>query len=161
MVKAQVHSSKHYIQVSLATVLAGASLNTKFANAVAIQDVNLDSEVREGSTIKAVYIEMWVRGGETSPGSSLLSFYKGTSGSSMTFAEQISLNSYNEKKNVFYHTQGLTNDANADAIAFIRQWFKVPKGKQRMGLGDSLNLSISAQALDNIVCGFMTYKEYY
>ncbi len=79
----------------------------------------------------------------------------------MTFAEQTALHSYNQKNLVFYHTQGITNDQDADATPFLRQWFKIPKGKQRMALGDNLLVSVSVQALDNIICGFATYKEYY
>ncbi len=119
------------------------------------------NEVEVGATIKAVFVEMWVRAGDTAGGSTLISLYKMPGdGSPMTFADQVNLHDYSNKKNVLYHTQGITNDQDADATPFIRQWFKIPKGKQRFGLGDALRLSISAQALDNIICGFMTYKEY-
>ncbi len=158
--RAPIVAVKHYVQVSLATVLSGAALDTVIAKAVEVKAAGNASDVLNGSVIKAVFIEMWVRAGDTSPGSTLVTFYKGTANQGMAFSEQIALHTYNEKKNVFYHTQGLTNDQDADAIPFIRQWFKIPKGKQRMGLGDTLRLSIAAQALDNIVCGFMTYKEY-
>ncbi len=158
--KAPIASVKHYIQVSLATVLAGAILNTSIAAGTALLGINQPFEVKEGSVVKAVYVEMWVRAGDTVPGSTLLTLYKTTEFQTMTFAESVALHTYNNKKNILYHTQGLTNDQDADAIPFIRQWFKIPKGKQRFGLGDQLTLAISAQAIDNIVCGFMTYKEY-
>ncbi len=92
-----------------------------------------------------------------------MTFYKKPGdGSAMTFAEHVDLHNYTNKKNIFYHTQGLFNDNDADAIAFIRGWFKVPKGKQRMGLNDSMHLLITAQApVDASICGFATYKEYY
>ncbi len=157
--RAMIHSKKHYVQKSLSTVLAGQANDTIIAFAKELADAK--DEVLVGNSIKAVFVEMWVRAGDTSPGSSLLTLYKMPGdGSVMTFADQIDLHAYNNKKNILYHTQGLTNDQDADAIPFIRQWFKIPKSKQRMGLGDALRLSISAQALDNIVCGFMTYKEY-
>ncbi len=160
MVRAQVHSQKHYVQVSLATVLAGANLVTTIALGVKQQDKDLSSEVTDGSSIKAVYVEMWVRTGDTAPGTSLITLCKASQAGTMTFAEQIALHNYDNKKNIFYHTQGLINDQDADATPFMRGWFKIPKSKQRFGFGDRLFLSISAQALDNIVCGFMTYKEY-
>ncbi len=159
--RAPVTSVKHYVQESLATVLSGAGKNIPIAFAVPVADTNLATEVREGSVIKAVYIEMWIRAGDTAPGSTLVSFVKQTDSQSMTFADSVNLNGYTNKKNIFYHTQGLTNDQDADAISFVRGWFKVPKGKQRMGAGDKLSLMISAQAIDNIICGFMTYKEYF
>ncbi len=158
--RAPIHSNKHYVQTTLSTVLAGAALDITIATAEQAVDRTVATEIAVGAVIKAVYIEMWIRAGDTSPGSTLVTFYKGTAGQGLAFAEQAALHGYNQKKDVFYHTQGLTNDQDADAIPFIRQWFKIPKSKQRFGLGDTLRLSIAAQALDNIVCGFMTYKEY-
>ncbi len=158
--RAPIHSVKHYVQVSLATVLAGANNAIVIATAVPIQDVNSANEVTEGSLIKAVFVEMWVRAGDTAGGSSLLTLVKVPDAQALTFADVIALNDYRNKKNILYHTQGITNDQDADAIPFIRQWFKIPKSKQRFGLGDQLVLSVAAQALDNIICGFMTYKEY-
>jgi len=157
-----INSNKHYVQVSLATILAGVRLNTFIANAVDAPLANSAGEVRQGAVIKAVYVEMWVRTNDTSPGTALLSIVK-TSGNAVapTFVEHIALHTYAGKKNVLYHTQGLTNDQDADAIPFLRAWVKIPKSKQRFGLGDSLVLTISAQALDQNICGFMTYKEYF
>ncbi len=158
--RAPIQSIKKYIQVSLATVVAGANLNTVIAAAVDIVTAT-NNHVITGSIIKAVYVEMWVRAGDTAPGSSLLTILKiPGNGSLPTFAEMVALNDYDNKKNILYHTQGLTNDQDADAIPFIRGWFKIPKSKQRFGLNDKLVLSVSAQAIDNIVCGFITYKSY-
>ncbi len=105
---------------------------------------------------------MWVRTQSTSPGSALLTLYKRGSGTTaMTTTESAALGDYDNKKNILYHTQGLTNDQDADAIPFVRQWFKIPKGKQRQGLGDKFSLAIHAQgALDLTICGFATFKEY-
>ncbi len=157
--RAIIHSRKHYVQVSLATVLSGAVLDTIIAFPKEVADDA--NEVEVGATIKAVYVEMWVRAGDTAPGSVTLDLYKTSSGAvGMSAVEAAALHDYANKKNILYHTQGLSNDQDADAIPFIRQWFKIPKGKQRMGLGDTLRLNIFAQAIDAIVCGFITYKEY-
>ncbi len=159
--RAPIHSNKHYVQRSLSSVLAGAIDNEILAVAVDNPASGNAIQVATGSVIKAVYIELWVRGSETSPGTVLVSIIKVPgAGGVPTFAQHIALHSYNNKKNVLYHTQGLTNDANADAIPFIRMWVKIPKSKQRFGLDDILTLAISAQALDNVSCGFATYKEY-
>ncbi len=140
---------------------AGTISNTVVAQAVDSPGAGNATHVETGSIIKAVYVEMWFRGGEASPGSVLASFIKiPGAGGVPTFAQAIALHSYNNKKNVFYHTQGLTNDSSADAIPFIRQWIKIPKSKQRFGLDDILTLAVSAQALDTNICGFFTYKEY-
>ncbi len=151
---------KHYVQVSLATVLSGAALATRVCFGVVPNAVDQEFEVAEGAVVKAIYFEMWVRAGDTSPGSTLISIIKTKDNQTPTFTDVTALHDYTNKANVFYHTQGLTNDQDADAIPFIRQWIKIPKGKQRMAFGDSWWIVIAAQALDNIVCGFATYKSY-
>jgi len=162
MVRPSVHSSKHYVQVSLASILGGAGLDTGIAKAVDAPLANSANECRVGSTIKAVYLEFWLRGSELSPGSILATFYKSTGDNTMSITEQASLHTYGQKNLVFYHTQGLTNDTDANAIAFVRGWFKVPKSKQRMALGDNLRFLIFSQgAIDQVVCGFALYKEYW
>ncbi len=130
------------------------------AHAVERTLANTALEVAEGAIVKAVFIEMWVRSGTAVEGAVLLTFSKNPDLGTPAFADTIALDAWTNKKNVFYHTQGLTNDENADAIPFIRQWFKIPKGKQRMGLGDRLILTTTAQAIDADICGFATYKEY-
>ncbi len=156
--RAPIHSVKHYVQKSLSTVLAGAIDNIILVQA---NDGTDPEDIAEGAIVKAVFVELWVRAGDTAPGSTLVTLLKNPGGALVpTFSEMTSLNAYDNKKNVLYHTQGLTNDQDADAIPFVRQWFKIPKGKQRFGKDDELILSVSAQALDNIICGFATYKEY-
>ncbi len=158
--RSPIHSKKHYVQVSLQTVLAGARLNTTLIDAQEITATDPD-EVEEGAIVKAIFIEMWARTGDTAAGSVLMSLIKLPGGVGFpTFVQLIALHDYDNKKNILYHTQGNSNDQDSTATAFIRQWFKIPKGKQRFGLGDKLILSVSAQALDQIICGFCTYKEY-
>ncbi len=154
-----IQSTKHYVQVSLTQVTGGTAVATRLINATDTRSGD-DDNVIAGATIKAVFIEMWVRAGDIAPGSTLVTLVKTPSTTQPTFVDMTNLHDYDNKKNVFYHTQGLTNDQNADAIPFVRQWFKIPKGKQRFGLGDRLYIVVSAQALDNIICGFATYKEY-
>ncbi len=157
--RAPITSIKHYVQKSLTTVTAAASERFIIVNALETQSGDPD-DVIQGAVVKAVFIEMWIRSQETSPGAVLATLVKLPDGQVPVFADMTALHDYKNKKNVLYHTQGLTNDSNADAIPFIRQWFKIPKGKQRFGLGDKLELVISAQALDANICGFATYKEY-
>ncbi len=157
--RAVIHSEKHYIQKSLTTVTAGAAEAIQLVKALDVPS-SLAEQIKTGSSIKAVFVEMWVRTGDTAPGTVLVTLVKTTDDGVPTFADMIALHGYANKKNVLYHTQGLSNDQDADAIPFVRQWFKIPKGKQRFGLGDRLYLVVSAQALDQHICGFATYKEY-
>ncbi len=159
--KAPIQAVKHYVQQSLATVTGGTLNNFVLADALARDAAQTSVSVIEGSVIKAIYIEMWIRSSEVSPGTVLATFVKVPDRAIPTFVDMTALHDYTNKKNVFYHTQGLTNDADANGIAFVRGWFKIPKGKQRMGLGDRLILCIASQAaIDNVICGFATYKEY-
>ncbi len=159
--RAPVTSVKHYVQKSLTTVASGTIDSFTVVHAVTTA-ANTDSdEVQEGSVVKAVYVEMWARSGTATEGAVLISLYKKPGiGTAMSFADHIALFDYDNKKNILYHTQGLTNSTDVAATPFIRQWFKIPKGKQRMGLNDSIILAVSAQVLSVDICGFAVYKEY-
>ncbi len=156
-----INTRKHYVQWTITPVAVGTTVTENIVISVDLQDVNTPSEVREGAVVKAVYIEIWVIGqSDAASGNVLVSLYKKIGGATdMSQSEHVALDSYDNKKNVLYHTQGITNDGVANATPFIRQWFKIPKGKQRMGLGDQIKLAVSTQAEAVNYCGFATYKE--
>ncbi len=159
--RAPIHSNKHYVQTSLSTILAGAVDVITIANAVVPADVNTVSEVVEGALVKAVFIEEWLRAGDAAAGSFITIVEKVEGGQgNPSAAEMAALGSYSNKKNILYTSMGTLNDQDSLATPVLRQWLKIPKGKQRMGLGDRLRLVTFAQSLDIIRCGFMTYKEY-
>jgi len=159
MVRPVIHSIKHYVQNSLSTVTAGGVDTVAFATAV--ETPSAVQHVKEGSIIKAVYIEQWVRAGSTTGSSGQAIIYKKSSdASNPTTTEIAALGDWDNKKNILYTTMGLFNDQDADAIAVYKGWLRIPKGKQRFGLGDTLNFSIFAPSIDLHLCGFATYKEY-
>ncbi len=155
----RVVTQKHYVQWTITPVSVGTTVIESIAQGVTAPTGA--THVKEGAIVSAVYVEIWVIGqSDSASGNVLVSFYKKTGGdTSMTQAEHVALFDYDNKKNVFYHTQGITNDGVANAIPFIRQWFKIPKGKQRMGLNDHLQLAVSTQAEAVNYCGFALYKE--
>ncbi len=157
-----INSTKHIVQNSLATITGAAKLDLTIASAINVTGVNLVNEVREGSVLKAVFVEEWLRTSDTAPGSFVACLYK-TSGGAANFgtANMAALGLADNKKNILYMTQGLVNDQDADATPIMRGWFKIPKSKQRFGLGDELVLTVFAQTLDLQICGFQTYKEYF
>ncbi len=158
--KPPINSKKHYVQTSQADITAGALLATTLITALPIADVNTVQEVQEGAIIKAVYIEWWLRG-TTNQGSSVFIICKLPAGANdITTTEIAALGNWDNKKNVLYCCQGLTTDSNTHPIAGYKGWLKIPKGKQRFGLGDKLKIFSFAQNLDLTVCGFATYKEY-
>jgi len=156
--KPVIHTEKHIIQLTPTNVGLGAIDNQTMASAVAAPTGA--TEVREGSSIKSVFIEMWITSDDGAAGSTVVTLEKRTGGSpAMLYAQSIALNSYANKKNVLYTTQGLTPPNIQSGILFLRGWHKIPKGKQRFGLSDILILNISGISNGATFCGFWTYKE--
>ncbi len=162
MVRPMVHSTKHYVQFSRGQVTTSSVGVLDIALAVESTVANLVDEVQEGSTIKAIYIELWLidNGNDGSQVTALVKLPANVA--TVTYANMNALGTYTNKRNVWYVTQGLTpNDGVAQPVAVMRQFFKVPKSKQRMALGDSIRLVIANNSLQDLnFCGFATYKEY-
>jgi len=78
----------------------------------------------------------------------------------MTFAEAINPMIYPNKKNIFFASQGVIGDLTTQAIPVHRGWVKIPKGKQRFGLGDRFAMTVAATGAEIEFCGMSTYKEY-
>ncbi len=161
MVRPMVHSKKHYFQTTLSTVTNGAITNQIIAHAK--ESPTAVNEVVEGSSIKAVYVEYWLIQGTSSIGSFTAGLYKNPGGqNAMVTADAAALGDYDNKKNILYVTQGLSPANTTMQLPVSRGWFKIPKGKQRMGLGDKIHFFIrNNNGADDInFCGFATYKEY-
>ncbi len=157
-----INSNKHYVQTTLSTLTPATGVaNIILAQALDVPVAGNATHVRTGSIIKAVFVEHWIRTGDTAPGAVQATLLKiPGAGVVPIVADMAALHAYNNKKNVFYVTQGLTNDQDADATPFIRQWYKIPKSKQRFGLDDLLVLNLRTIVLDQIHCGVAVYKEY-
>ncbi len=160
--RSPIHSTKHYVQMSLSTVASGTVVDTTLINGVAVTDKNTVSEVEEGATVKALFVELWVIGSVTDQFFTIIlaKYPSNTLGASIS--DMAALGDWDNKKNILYTTQGLaSNDGIAGPIAVIRQWFKIPKGKQRMGLNDRFRLQVASRGSAIITfCGFATFKEY-
>ncbi len=141
--------------------MAGTVKLFQLVEAVAVQNVTASRHVVQGASVKAIYIEMWILAGGQQPGSITMTVEKLPAGATApNFTDMATLNSYKNKKNIFYTTQGVTGDANSNPIPFLRQWIKIPKGKQRMGLGDLIIATLSANVEDATHCGLIIYKSY-
>jgi len=162
VVRPVVHSVKHYVQYPFSDIGFGTKEGIVLVNVLERSAVNLANEVAEGSIIKAIFIEIWLQNA-ANDGEFILTITKDPEGGNgPTFAEQASLFTYTNKKNVLYTTQGLTsNDGVSGSVPVLRQFLKIPKSKQRFGLGDRLNMVISNVSSNDLHrCGFSTYKEY-
>lgn len=156
-----IHSTKHYVQMSRSEVATVSLVQNDLILSVESTQANLVDEVSEGAVIKAVYIELWILD-SANDGSFVISLEKTPGGAGgQTFALSNSLGVYANKRNLLYVTQGLSpNNGVGNPVPIIRQWFKIPKGKQRFGLQEKLKLNITNNGLNDLeFCGFATYKE--
>ncbi len=157
-----VHSVKHIVQYPITQITTGTVQNIDLVLAVESTIANLATEVAEGTLVKAVFVELWLQN-QGNLGEQIVILEKvPILGTGATFAQMGNLFSYQNKKNIFFTHQGLTsNDGVSGPQVLVRQWIKIPKGKQRMGLGDSIKLSIAnVSANDLNRCGMSIYKEY-
>ncbi len=160
--KAPIHSRKHIVQLSLFNVTTGVTVAKRVIDAVAIQDVTVNTEVSEGAIVKAIFVELWTLN-SANDGFEITVFSKtndNTDGPSHT--EMLLLDSYPQKKNILHIHEGLSaNDGVGNPINVYRGWIKIPKGKQRFGLGDRFVISVANPGPNTMdVCGMVIYKEY-
>jgi len=159
-----IQSKKHIFQISLSNIAQGLIVNTEFLNAIEGAPSE-PTHVKEGATVKACYIELWVLSESASAVGSYTVVVQKNPGNAfaITTAQMAALHDYKNKKNILFTAQGLLNPDVAGATPVMRGWYKIPKGKQRMGLGDALEIIIrnnNASAVDLDFCGLVIYKEY-
>ncbi len=154
----RVNTQKHIVQQSTFVVASGAISNRTISNAVAAPTGS--NQVREGAIISAVYCEMWLTSDDATQGSSIVTLEKLPAGATaMAAGQSASLDTYTNKKNIFHTQMGLTPPNVQHPMAAVKGWFKIPKGKQRQGLGDVMYLNVHGQSNGLQACGFFLYKE--
>ena len=160
--QAPINSIKHYVQAENANQGSGTRRLISVVDAVSVPTSN-PGEVHQGAIVKAVFLEYWIHSnaGNNMDVKFQMVLEKAPSGvGGISFTDMNNLHVYTNKKNILFYSQGVLGDDTTSAIPVVRQWFKIPKGKQRFGLGDELIVSISATVNDINICGFATYKEY-
>ncbi len=162
--KAPIKSKKHINQIALSTVGQGLVGTEVLLDSVEGTSTT-PAQVEEGAIVKACYVELWL-GTESATvvNSYTVILYKAPSAiAGATTAEMAALHDYKNKKNILFTGQGLLPIEDGGVIPVLKQWYPIPKGKQRFGLGDRLLLTIrnnSAAAIDYVFCGVAIYKEY-
>ncbi len=156
-----IKSTKHYNQFSLFAVTGGAITTLSPVSAVNVVDKNVASEVEEGAIIKAVWLDFWLTGDDAVQGSAVVVVEKVTGvATAITTTQAADLTAYPNKKNVLFAFQGLVPPNTQYPMNPLHGWYKIPKSKQRFGLGDKLSLSFYGQGDGLQVCGIAVYKEY-
>ncbi len=150
------------VQFSLFAVASGAVTNLEILFAKADPAAATASNVREGAKISAVYVEMWLTSDDTANGTAIVTLMKVPGGvSSMSAANSAALNAYTNKKNILHTFMGLVPPNIQHPMGAIKGWIKIPKGKQRFGISDRLELNVHGQSNGLAGCGFAIFKEQY
>ncbi len=162
--KSPIHSRKHIVQMSQSQVMQSQVVTTNLINSIEGTHTSPD-HVSEGAVVKACYVELWVGiDAGTAIGSYTAILYKDPgSSNTATAANMAALYDYTNKKNILFTAQGLLAPETGGVIPVMRDWYKIPKGKQRFGLQDKLRVAVrnnNAAATDIHFCGLSIYKEY-
>ncbi len=159
-----IQSKKHIVQITQSTV-AQAIVNNELVIEAIEGAPSVPSHVAEGATVKAVYFELWLgQASSTIVGSYTLVVYKNPGGNANAVtADLAALHDWDNKKNILFTSQALAAPTDGGLTPVIKGWIKIPKGKQRFGLKDRLQLSIRNNTVTDVdinYCGFAIYKEY-
>ncbi len=162
---APIQSTKHYVPTTRTTIASASIINLIIAHAAVAPASAATTDVLEGSVVKAVFMELWLgcRGIAEATTQFVVVLEKlPTSAVAMTAAQILNLGAYPNKKNILYTTQGVISRMGdgGGTIPVLRQFFMIPKGKQRMGLDDRVVLNIASVGETVNRCGIATYKEY-
>ncbi len=162
--KTIIQSKKHILQISQSAITQGAVLITNVASAIEGAPTT-PTTISEGAIVKAVWVEMWLNNDSaTLVGSFTAGFYKNPGDANpINATTAAALHDWSNKKNLFYTTQGLAPATDSALMLLYKGWIKIPKGKQRMGLGDKLQFFVrnnNATAVDIDICGLFIFKEY-
>ncbi len=160
---APINSIKHYVQHTRVTNNSGAILINDIAKGVVAPAVSTTFDVIQGAIVKAIYVERWVMASQatTDPITYVYVIMKLPNDVIAPTAAQLNnLMAYTNKSNILFTAMAIVGEAATNnAVPIHRGWIMIPKGKQRMALGDRIITAITS--LDNLsVCGFETYKEY-
>ncbi len=161
---APINSIKHFVPQTDFAVATGTANNLTVVDAVVAPATGATYEVQEGAVVKAVWIELWLitDGSAGTHGTFTVTVEKAPGNLQPTFTNMLNLMSYLNKKNILYTTQGiLSSDNVAQAVPILRQWIKIPKGKQRFGFQDRLLVNVANSGGTGMaICGMFIYKEY-
>ncbi len=159
-----IHSKKHILQMSQFTI-AQAAVDTQVVVLAQEAVSTTPSAVEVGAVVKAVYIEYWLgNASATVVGSYTTIVMKNPGGNAVASATTLAaLHDYDNKKNILFTSQALVPPTDGGQVQVIKHWIKIPKGKQRFGLGDRIDVvtrNNNSTAVDINGCGFALFKEY-
>ncbi len=159
-----VVTTKHYVDQTNVALASGAIAVVSLIDGVARSTERTSTNmVDEGAVIKAIYIEWWLNGSGASGATTQFDFivYKLPGvGTNPTAADLLNKQAWDNKKNILFTSHGNLGGVGNSSIPIIRQWLMIPKGKQRFGLNDRLQIALTTTGEAFQHCGFSTYKEF-
>ncbi len=160
-----INSIKHYVHRTNIGIGTGTISGNDVVDAVIAPATTLAEEVTQGAVVKAIHLEYWLWGAGTTGLDTQFGFTVEklpAAAVPMTAAQLQNLGGYPNKKNILFSSQGVLGAGvdGSQAIPVIRDWVLIPKGKQRMGLGDKIVVTIGPVGTTLNACGLATYKEY-
>ncbi len=163
---APIVSVKHYVQQSNAALTSGSLRNQVLVDAVTVASAGSNAfDVTEGSLVKAIHLDFWclesAASGSSTQWNAILEKVPANQAGA-TAAQLLNLGAYPNKKNILNSFQGNIGASvdGVNGIPYMQGWHLIPKGKQRMGLGDRVILSLTTTGNAVEICGMATYKEY-
>jgi len=161
MVRPSINSEKKIVQITLSSIAENGQLALVIAEAQQDGNTALADVVDVGTIIKAIYCEMWFQGAGTQPSTTTAMVVKSPNGvGTPTVGEFTNLNTWSNKNNILEMHQGIVGDSNTNPVPFYRGWIKVPKGKQRMSVGDKFHFAVKGITEGTEICGLFIYKAY-
>ncbi len=155
-----INSVKHIVQLPVIGIASGAVGNFLIVKTVVKGAARAaTSTVEEGCIIKAIYIELWVKADNPNFTVTTAVYKRPANVAAPTFTDMSNLQAYPNKKNIFEIHQGLAPSGD-QTLAIFRHWIKIPKGKQRFGVDDKIEVQTAFTGSAGDLCGFATYKEY-
>ncbi len=159
-----IHSKKHISQLSQFTI-AQSAVDTQVLVVSQEAVSTTPSAIEVGAVVKAVYVELWL-GNQSSTvvGSYTTILMKNPGGNAVASASTLTaLHDYDNKKNILFTSQALVPPTDGGQVMVMKGWYKIPKGKQRFGLGDRIDLVTRNNNSTSVVingCGLAIFKEY-
>ncbi len=159
MAKPIIHTIKHYSHRPATGIPSGSLLSDVLVNAVAKGAARSNTfDIEEGALVKAVFLERWITSATALQTANWALLKRPAAVAGPTVAQMSNLGSYPNKKNILMSGQGIP-PSSGNVMAIAKNWFLIPKGKQRFGLGDSLVFVINSVGATITVCGLSTFKE--
>ncbi len=151
------------LNIENAVVANATTRNIVLVDAKGQNLITAVADVVEGSLVKTCYVELWFKSNADAGQDTKfqLVIEKVPAGAtSISFTQMNNLMTYPNKKNIFYTTQGVVGDLTTQSLPISRDWYSIPKGKQRFGLDDRLVATISTTAFGANTCGLAIFKEW-